>query len=72
MEGKNVIDLKDVKALVHDYIAAAIKDGSAWAYISGTRQETIHRLRDRPTSARCNQIRTLISSIQASTWNSVL
>jgi signal transduction histidine kinase len=32
MEGKNVIDLKDVKgkALVHDYIAAAMKDGSAW------------------------------------------
>jgi signal transduction histidine kinase len=32
MEGKNIIDLKDVKgkALVHDYIAAAMKDGSAW------------------------------------------
>ncbi len=32
MEGKNVIDLKDVKGkpLVHDYIAAAMKDGSAW------------------------------------------
>jgi len=32
LEGKNVIDLKDVKgkALVQDYIAAAMKDGSAW------------------------------------------
>jgi signal transduction histidine kinase len=32
MEGKNVIDLKDVKGkpLVHDYIAAAMKDGNAW------------------------------------------
>ena len=32
MEGKNVIDLKDVKgkALVREYIAAAMKDGSAW------------------------------------------
>jgi signal transduction histidine kinase len=32
MEGKNIIDLKDVKgkALVQDYIAAAMKDGSAW------------------------------------------
>ncbi len=32
LEGKNVIDLKDVKgkALVQEYIAAAMKDGSAW------------------------------------------
>jgi signal transduction histidine kinase len=32
MEGKNVMDLKDVKgkALVHDYIAAAMKNGNAW------------------------------------------
>jgi signal transduction histidine kinase len=32
MEGKNILDVKDVKgkALVHDYIAAAMKDGSAW------------------------------------------
>lgn len=32
IEGKNLIDLKDVKGklLVRDYIAAAMKDGSAW------------------------------------------
>ena len=32
LEGKNVIDLRDVKgkALVQEYIAAAMKDGSAW------------------------------------------
>jgi signal transduction histidine kinase len=31
-EGKNIIDLKDLtgKALARDYIAAAMKDGSAW------------------------------------------
>ena len=32
MEGKNVMNLKDVngKQLVREYIAAAMKDGSAW------------------------------------------
>lgn len=32
LEGKNIIDLKDLngKALARDYIAAAMKDGSAW------------------------------------------
>jgi hypothetical protein len=32
LEGTNILDLKDVngKALVREYIAAALKDGSAW------------------------------------------
>ena len=32
LEGKNIIDLKDLngKALAREYIAAAMKDGSAW------------------------------------------
>ena len=32
LEGTNIIDLKDVKgkALTREYIAAAMKDGSAW------------------------------------------
>ena len=72
LEGKNLIDLRDLKGkpVVQEEIAAAMKDGSAWVDLYWYKPGN-NRLRvSKPTCGRSNQVRILISSGRASTWNS--